>query len=475
MKNKFIIALSLFIAVVCTVFIFVGVISGNDSLEKQTGTEKNVPAHTESDGTQQPSVSDENSAENSSSSSSVNGGSDAQDTLGLKDSNINDDDNKSNSNNSSEPDVLGYSVAAVSQVSHLVPMEPLPVERVSFVACGDSLIHSSVYTDAQNLAAGTGKEYDFIPMFENVADIISEADLAFINQETPFGGDVKPISGYPLFNTPDQVGYDLMELGFDIIGIANNHMLDSYASGYQRTIDFWKAQEDVLAIGGYENEEDFENIRVIEKNGIKIAFLAYTYGTNGLSLPKNSELVIPLYDDETIDRQTKAARKIADCVIVSVHWGTEDSFTPNADQKRKAQIMVNNGVDVIIGHHPHVLQPMKEVERPDGGKTLIMYSLGNFLSGMMYSRNMVGGFLGFDIIKAPNGTTVGNAYFIPTMCHYNSSVRGFKIYRFSEYTEELEEKHGAHKFDSSMSMSSMRRIIENAIPEQYLIEEFYSK
>ena len=233
MKNKFIIALSLFIAVVCTVFIFVGVISGNDSLEKQTGTEKNVPAHTESDGTQQPSVSDENSAGNSSSSSSVNGGSDAQDTLGLKDSNINDDDNKSNSNNSSEPDVLGYSVAAVSQVSHLVPMEPLPVERVSFVACGDSLIHSSVYTDAQNLAAGTGKEYDFMPMFENVADIISEADLAFINQETPFGGDVKPISGYPLFNTPDQVGYDLMELGFDIIGIANNHMLDSYASGYQ--------------------------------------------------------------------------------------------------------------------------------------------------------------------------------------------------------------------------------------------------
>lgn len=356
------------------------------------------------------------------------------------------------------------------------PAAPIKTSRASFVACGDNLVHSSVYTDAKKLASGTGKEYNFLPMYDNVTDIIEGADIAFINQETPFGGDVKPISGYPMFNTPDQMGYDIIELGFDVVGIANNHMLDSYAAGYKRTIEFWE-NTDVLAIGGYKKRADYDNIRILEKNGIKIAFLAYTYGTNGLTLPQGSELVIPLYNDADIDRQTKKAREIADCVIVSIHWGTEDSFKPGDEQKRKAQIMVDNGVDVILGHHPHVLQDLKWIERPDGGKTLCIYSLGNFLSGMMYSRNMVGGFLGFDIVKdfGGNGVHIENAYFIPTMCHYlhNTQAYDFKLYRFSDYTEELENVHGAHKFDSQMSMNYMRSIIDNEIPKEFLIEDYY--
>lgn len=370
--------------------------------------------------------------------------------------------------------VLGYAFGAVSECIGDVPAEKVPVTTVSFIACGDNLIHSSVYSDAKTLAAGTDKEYNFLPMYDRVADVIQNADLAFVNQETPFGGTSRPYSGYPLFNTPDQMGDDLVTLGFDIVGIANNHMLDSTSKGYERTIDYWNNKEGAMQIGGYKNKEDFENIRVIEKNGIKIALLAYTYGTNGLKLPQGSELVIPLYDDETLDRQTKKARELADCVIVSIHWGVEDSFKPNTDQKRKAQLMADNGVDVIIGHHPHVLQTMTWLDRADGGKTLCMYSLGNFLSGMMYSRNMVGGIMGFDISKAPNGVSIDNAYFIPTVCQYNKSVRGFKIYRFSEYTEELQAAHGAHKFDSGMSMNSMRKIIDNAIPKEFLTENFYS-
>ena len=357
------------------------------------------------------------------------------------------------------------------------PAIPIKTERVSFVACGDNLVHSSVYTDAMKLAKGTGKEYNFLPMYENVTDIIEGADLAFINQETPFGGDVKPISGYPMFNTPDQMGYDIKELGFDVVGLANNHMLDSYAAGYERTINFWENLDGVLGIGGYKNSSDYDNIKILEKNGIKIAFLAYTYGTNGLKLPSGSQLVVPLYDDADIDRQTKKARELADCVIVSIHWGTEDHFTPGNEQKRKAQIMVDNGVDVILGHHPHVLQDLKWIDRPDGGKTLCIYSLGNFLSGMMYSRNMVGGFLGFDIVRnlGGDGIHLENAYFIPTMCHYlhNTQAYDFKLYRFSEYTEDLENVHGAHKFDEKMSMQYMRNIINNEIPSEFLIEDFY--
>lgn len=382
-------------------------------------------------------------------------------------------ESKRKASGSAAVSVLGYAVGEVMPCVMDVPAEKVPVQTVSFIACGDNLVHSSVYSDAQTLAAGTEKEYNFLPMYDNVADIIQNADLAFINQETPFGGSSRPISGYPLFNTPEQMGDDLITLGFDIIGLANNHMLDSTAKGYENTIDFWNSKDGVTAIGGYKNKEDFENIRVIEKNGIKIALLAYTYSTNGLKLPQGSELVIPLYDDETIDRQTKKAKSLADVVIVSIHWGVEDQFKPNAEQKRKAKLMADNGVDVIIGHHPHVLQPLEWIDRADGGKTLCMYSLGNFLSGMMYSRNMVGGILGFDLCKAPNGVSVDNVCFIPTVSQYNKNVRGFKIYRFSEYTEALEKAHGAHKFDSGMSMKSMRKIIDNAIPKKFLTEDFY--
>ena len=382
-------------------------------------------------------------------------------------------ESKRKASGSAAVSVLGYAVGEVMPCVMDVPAEKVPVQTVSFIACGDNLVHSSVYSDAQTLAAGTEKEYNFLPMYDNVADIIQNADLAFINQETPFGGSSRPISGYPLFITPEQMGDDLITLGFDIIGLANNHMLDSTAKGYENTIDFWNSKDGVTAIGGYKNKEDFENIRVIEKNGIKIALLAYTYSTNGLKLPQGSELVIPLYDDETIDRQTKKAKSLADVVIVSIHWGVEDQFKPNAEQKRKAKLMADNGVDVIIGHHPHVLQPLEWIDRADGGKTLCMYSLGNFLSGMMYSRNMVGGILGFDLCKAPNGVSVDNVCFIPTVSQYNKNVRGFKIYRFSEYTEALEKAHGAHKFDSGMSMKSMRKIIDNAIPKKFLTEDFY--
>lgn len=359
--------------------------------------------------------------------------------------------------------------------SDTVPKETS--KKVSFVAVGDNIIHSSVYTDAANLAKGTEKEYDFVPMYENVADIISEADLAYINQESPFAGKESVYSGYPMFNSPEQVGYDIIEVGFDIVNLANNHMLDRYTSGYQKTIDFWKKQEGITYIGGYENEDDYNDIRVIEKNGVSIALLSYTYGTNGVKLDIGSDMIIPLCDESgtaEIDRQTKLAREKADIVIVSIHWGYEDAFEPSELQEKQMQVMVNNGVDVILGSHPHVLQPMLWKERPDGGRTLVVYSLGNFLSGMLYVRNNVGGIVGFDIEKDNEGAYVKNPYFIPTVCHYNYEVRGFKIYKLSEYSRELYATHGAYlSSDAGRRFEYMREIVDKTIPKEFLIEDFY--
>jgi len=355
--------------------------------------------------------------------------------------------------------------------------EPLCANRVSFIAVGDIIVHSTVLADSQDLAVGTGKEFNFLPMFSNVADIIKDADLAYVNQESPYGGPDRAYTGYPMFSTPDQEGYDLMSLGFDIINLANNHMLDAGTKGYKRTIDFWKKQENVTYIGGYTDKADYENIRVIEKNGITIALLSYTYGTNGLSLSSGSEMIIPLCDEsgnDDIDRMTKKAREMADIVMVSMHWGNEDWFEPSALQKKQVEIMVNNGVDVIIGTHPHVLEPMMWKERPDGGKTLVIYSLGNFLSGMLYIRNHVGGIAGFDIVKVGDAAFIDAPYFIPTVCHQNVSWRKFKIYRFSDYTQELLSAHRCQNIsDPGRSLEYMRKIIDNAIPQEFLIEDFY--
>lgn len=370
-------------------------------------------------------------------------------------------------------------LTSVSELDVIDESQKPPFNKVSFIAVGDNIVHSTVLADAADNAKGTDEEYDFKPAFENVADIIAGADLAYINQESPFAGKERSYTGYPMFNSPDKVGYDLMELGFDIINLANNHMLDRYAAGYKRTVDFWKQQENVTYIGGYENEEDYNNIRVIEKNGISIALLSYTYGTNGINLDRGSQMVIPLCDDggtSEIDRQTKIARDLADIVMVSVHWGYEDWFEPSDLQEKQMQVMVDNGVDVIIGTHPHVLQPMVWKERPDGGRTLVIYSLGNFLSGMLYVRNMVGGIAGFDIVKAGDEAFISSPYFIPTVCHYNTSWRKFKIYRFSEYTPELFSQHRTVRIsDPGKSIDYMRSIIDKTIPNEFLIEDFYRK
>ncbi len=349
-------------------------------------------------------------------------------------------------------------------------------KRVSFVACGDIIVHSTVLADSVDLAKGTEKEYNFVPMFENVADIIKDADIAYVNQESPYGGTYRAYSGYPMFNTPDQEGYDLMELGFDIINLANNHMLDCGTKGYERTVEFWKNQP-VTYIGGYTSKDDYENIKVIEKDGISIALLSYTYSTNGIMLASDSEMVIPLCDESgtaDIDRQTKKARELADIVMVSVHWGNEDWFEPSDLQKRQMQVMVDNNVDVIIGTHPHVLEPMLWKERPDGGRTLVMYSIGNFLSGMLYTRNMLGGIAGFDIVKVGNKAHIDAPYFIPTVCQYNTAWRKFKIHKFSEYTAQMLEQHRCQRIsDPGRSIGYMRDIIDSTIPDEFLIEDFY--
>jgi poly-gamma-glutamate capsule biosynthesis protein CapA/YwtB (metallophosphatase superfamily) len=367
---------------------------------------------------------------------------------------------------------------------------------VSFLACPDNIIHPSVYADAiERAAAAKGKtpvytplanaEYDFKPIYENVAADIAKADLAYINVETLIGGNNNGISGYPMFNSPEASGQTLLDLGFDIFNVAHNHMLDSGNDKYLKNCNQFFKERGGLVIGYYENEADTSNIRLITKNGIKIALLSYTSSTNGISASKSTSY-IPYFNETLIRKQVELAKQQADCIIVSAHWGVEDTFSPNSEQKSYAKLFSDLGVDVVVGMHPHVIQPINWVTNSSGKKTLVAYSLGNFISGMQESYELLGGTLSFDIVKDASGKiSIENVLFNPTVTHYtkasskvkdDTGQRNYKIYYLEKYTEELASQHAAVIWDKSHKLTLVGGAFsrENLVKtlKQYISAEF---
>ena len=340
--------------------------------------------------------------------------------------------------------------------------------RLSFVAVGDNIIHSAIIEDGKK-HAGDGEEYNFNYIYDNVRDVISAADIAFVNQETLLGGKALGYYGYPNFNGPQEAGDALVNAGFDVVCIATNHMCDMNEAGLRGTLDYWDKQP-VTLIGGYRNAEDYEKIRIHEKDGIKIAFLAYTYdpySTNGMKLPSSSELITPIYNEEVIRRHVAAAKEISDIVIVNMHWGQDSSFTVNNEQKKYAQILADCGVDVVIGEHPHVLQPMQWMEGKDGNKMLLTYSIGNFLSTMYNDYFMVGGMLSFDIVKDKNGARIEAPLLVPTVTYYDVNRANLSIYFLDKFTPELASSHGTNAHGAT-SIEKLRGYVTKAIPKEFL-------
>lgn len=359
----------------------------------------------------------------------------------------------------------------IAEMPAPTPNKPVTT-KVSFVGCGDNIIYKGNVIDAKALSLDGGRQYNFKPIYENVAETVRNADIAFINQETVMCGEGYELSYYPTFNSPRDVGYDLLEVGYDVINIANNHMLDKGSEGLLKTIEFWKSM-DCLMIGGYENEADFDSPRILEKNGIKIAFLSYTYDTNGFKVSKSSEIKIPYIEDEDIKRQVETAKTNADFVAVSVHWGEEGHMTPSDEQRRVARLMADLGVDVILGHHPHVIQPVEWIDGVNGNRTLCVYSLGNFAAEQAYDYNMVGGMIMFDIIKTDDQKPyIENVVFNPTVFHYNSNFRGNKVYFMQDYTPELAARHGVSGYyKNSLYYDRLVKYAKDTISAEFLPED----
>lgn len=366
-----------------------------------------------------------------------------------------------------EPEEQTQPVIAEPQVPAVQPI------TLRFVGGGDNIIYQGNLMDASRKATPGGRTYNFKPAYADIAPLIAEADISFINQETLMCGPGYDYSYYPRFNSPRDLGHDLTELGFDVINIANNHMLDKGADGLSATIDFWNSLP-VTLIGGYKNQEDFAQIRIIERQGLRIAFLSFTQHTNYIPLDAGSPLVIPYIDEETVAGQIARARAEADLVIVSLHWGdAENVFTPDEGQQRIARLIADCGADVILGHHPHVLQPIQWITGEEGNRTLCVYSLGNLMAEMSRDYNLAGGLITFDITGIPGeGAQVENVLFLPTFFHYTPSFTTNIIYLYRNYTEELAASHGLSYYDQYTSLAALKKYVTDTVDREFLPDDF---
>lgn len=358
-----------------------------------------------------------------------------------------------------------------SEFSETVSSESAQEQKLSFLGFGDNIVHGAVYHAARIIENGKVVGHNFLPFYDDVAPLIAEADISFINQETPMCGDHRGFSNYPRFNTPQQMGKDLVTLGFDIISVANNHMIDQGASGLAEEIDFLDSLS-VFHVGAYRNQADYDTIRVFQKDGLKIAVLSYTFSTNGLSLPSGSELIIPWTDQCTMTRHIRAAKELSNMVIVSVHWGVEDSFAVNDHQKTLAKMMADEGVAVVLGHHPHVIQPIEWVEGKNGNQTLVYYSLGNMLNSQLRFRNMVGLIASFDICwREGEAPRIENASCIPTVSFHRQGFKDYRLLQLEHFTPELAAVHYSNTQEKSpVTVDWAKKIITDYVDEEFLLD-----
>jgi poly-gamma-glutamate synthesis protein (capsule biosynthesis protein) len=344
--------------------------------------------------------------------------------------------------------------------------EENPLYYLTLIAAGDNLYH-----DPMIRPPPPGKSYDFTANYSEIMPYIQGADLAFINQETVLGGAEFGFSGYPRFNSPRELGAAVAAAGFDVINHANNHVMDKGEMAVFATMDYWDTVPGIRYLGIHRSEEERRRPVIVERNNIRTGFLSYTYGTNGLPLPRGKPWLASLADEKTMAEEMNALRPLCDFLVVSMHWGNEYEHEPNGTQKKAARFLAEHGADLILGHHPHVIQPVEIIER-SGGQTLCFYSLGNFLSAQIPSPRLLGA-LAYVRIKKENGVAaVDQSGIIPVVTHYEEGFINFRVYPLSEYSNDLAKRH---RSANEISISYFTGLAKRIFPSEILTENPFAK
>ena len=295
----------------------------------------------------------------------------------------------------------------------------------TMTAIGDVLCHNTQYWDAYNKDTDT---YDFSYVFEDIKHYFEATDLSIGNLETSFAGKERGYSNYPTFNSPDALAYDLKEMGLDIITTAGNHCLDMGFSGLSKTIDVLD-DTGLKHLGTYKTQEERDQVFITDVKGIKIAFINYTYGTNGIPVPSDKEFCVNLIDKDFIKKDIESAKsQNVDMIVACMHWGTEYRTTANEEQEELADFLFQNGVDIILGNHPHVLEPMEKrtVTLEDGTTKdgFVIYACGNFICDQNAENTRNSIILNLTITKhSDEKITIDKADYVPIYMYKGSSSK----------------------------------------------------
>lgn len=322
--------------------------------------------------------------------------------------------------------------------------------RVTLAMAGDVLVHPGVWMSGER-PDGT-RCYDHL--FARVRPALEAADIAIVNQETVLGTPDMGYSGYPSFSSPQEFGDAEAAAGVDVALSATNHALDRGYAGIEATAGFWRERHPEVACAGIAtSREGLDAFPVLERDGVRVAILNYTASTNGIPLPADAPWCVSLLDGERVAADVARARSQgADAVVACPHWGTEYRSEPTSEQRGQADLFLELGVDVVIGTHPHVLEPVEVLERADGHRTVVFWSLGNLVSYQARKDAMVGGLAGVTLERGGGGLRVAAASLTPLVTHIAPGT-AFTTYPISEYTEELAADNAIRRSDGAGDFS----------------------
>ena len=351
----------------------------------------------------------------------------------------------------------------------LLTEEELP-DSMHIVMVGDMLMHDKVLTSAKQ----EDRTYNFDHLFTHVAEYISSADLAIANQETIMGGDRYGYTGYPSFNTPFSLSDAEVKAGFDVLLFATNHVMDKTKNGVLNCMEYLDTTHPELGYVGinHSQEEQDTHIYTYEANGITVAILNYTYGTNGLAIPSDMPYLVNTLNEDKIRSDIRRAEEIADFTIVCPHWGTEYRLTSDNNQKKWSNIFLEEGVDLVLGTHPHVIEPIEWLTREDGHQMLVYYSVGNFVNGTAstghgVANRMVGGIADITLERDEETGVVSVARYdaIPIVCHIAEGEE-YTVYYLEDYTEELASQNRILLQDPEFSKALCEELVDQVWGEQ---------
>ena len=367
--------------------------------------------------------------------------------------------------------------AFITETTEMVEETEVVIEEpdtMQIVMVGDMLMHVPV------IESGLQEDgsYNFDHVFANVKDTIEGADFAIANQETIFAGSEFAYTGYPCFNTPSELAHAEEKAGFDLLLLATNHTMDKGGKGVTNCMTYLDEnlpELDYIGINHSQEEQD-ERIYTYEANGIRVAVLNYTYGTNGIALPSGKPYLVNLLNVDKVRADIQKAEEIADFTIVCPHWGTEYRLTPDSSQEKWTNIFLEEGVDLVLGTHPHVIEPIEWVTDEEGNEMLVYYSVGNFINGTSgtghgVTNRMIGGIADVTLERNKESGKVEIIDYgvIPIICHIGEKTE-YTVYYMEDYTEEMASENRILSQDGEFSKALCESVVEEVWGDVYLVE-----